>query len=533
VVVRSNKRKNITGDTTDAAGSLDLESSSVALPNSLHQSANDESQGGHGPLEETIAVNSSSGNCDRPLRLLVIGDSLAAGVGTRRSGTPVLPEAVAQALSRALDGRAVLWTCVGVPGQTASEIVHDIHCLEDVLLASSSSSSSLLSSSTTTISLLRQWDEWQTLQRQKAAERIETAKQRTREWIEYCKEQRIIAEESDLNNAAWWKRITRQVRREMKALRIVFQKGDAQAGREAETTPMPEPQHVTSLSDVVGPFDVAIVLTGCNDLKESYLPFMTARRRPSRTSNPGAEPAEESGIQGELGRILMALESKMIRRILPTEEQRHSDQDRDVSNEASEASHDRSSKGPLIVFPAMPFQPTTLGRSFPLSWFVSPLFQMIDRHKQRLSELYPGRVLFVPSPDSATWSDFEAKRGPQWQDFFVLLKLHDIANDAKERIEQLMQRHYAKWVLDQDEDRHDGPNAAAKLVDQDDSLYEFSEMEGVWMRPQWVRQPHTYLGHDLVAPDGIHPSDSGYDMWGRHIAFAIVEEWDRQRCDAS
>jgi lysophospholipase L1-like esterase len=519
-VVRSHQRKSAKDDTD--ANSQDLESYKIA---------NDESEGGS--LEETTMSSSNSSNTDRPLRLLVIGDSLAAGVGTRRSGTPVLPEAVAQALSRALDGRAVLWTCVGVPGQTASETVHDIHCLEDVLLASSSSSSSssssLLSSSTTT-SLLRQWDEWQTLQRQKAAERIETAKQRTREWIEYCKEQRMIAEESDSNSAAWWKRIARQVRRDMKALRIVFQK-DVKAGREAETEkPIPEPQRVTSLSDVVGPFDVAIVLTGCNDLKESYLPFMTARR-PTHKSSSGE--TEESGIQGELGRILMALESKMIRRILPTEEQWHSEHVNGDSNEASEARHDRTSKGPLIVFPAMPFEPTTLGRSFPLSWFVSPLLQMIDRHKQRLSELYPGRVLFVPSPDSTTWSDFEAKRGPQWQDFFVLLKLHDIANDAKERIEQLMQRHYAKWVLDQGDDRHDGPNAATKLVDHDDSLYEYGELEGVWMGPQWVRQPHTYLGHDLVAPDGIHPSDSGYDMWGRHIAFAIVEEWDRQRCDAS
>jgi lysophospholipase L1-like esterase len=523
VVVQSNKSKNTKDDAE--SDSQDLESFSVTLSNYPHRSANNNDEGVVGPLEETTAV--SSGNSDRPLRLLVIGDSLAAGVGTRRSGTPVLPEAVAQALSRALDGRAVLWTCVGVPGQTVSETVHDIHCLEDVLLAPSSS---LLSSSTTS-SLLRQWDEWQTLQRQKAAERIEAAKQKTREWIEYCKEQRMIAEESDSSKAAWWKRITRQVRRDMKALRIVFQK-DAKVGCEAATkTSMPEPQHVTSLSDVVGPFDVAIVLTGCNDLKESYLPFMTARR-PSHKSQHGAE-AEKNGIQGELGRILMALESKMIRRILPTEEQRRSEHDNGDSKDASDASRDRSNKGPLIVFPAMPFEPTTLGRRFPLSWFVSPLLQMIDRHKQRLSELYPGRVLFVPSPDSTTWSDFEAKRGPQWQDFFVLLKLHDIANDAKERIEQLMQRHYAKWVLDQGDDRHDGPNAASKLVDHDDSLYEFSEMEGVWMRPQWVRQPHTYLGHDLVAPDGIHPSDSGYDMWGRHIAFAIVEEWDRQRCDAS
>lgn len=48
-----------------------------------------------------------------PLSLLVIGDSLAAGVGST-SGTPKLPEAIARSLSTALGGRPVLWTCHGM-----------------------------------------------------------------------------------------------------------------------------------------------------------------------------------------------------------------------------------------------------------------------------------------------------------------------------------------------------------------------------------------------------------------------------------
>jgi len=53
---------------------------------------------------------------DNPLRLLVVGDSLAAGVGVSDNGLPVLPESIAKALSKALDGRVVCWTCVGTPG---------------------------------------------------------------------------------------------------------------------------------------------------------------------------------------------------------------------------------------------------------------------------------------------------------------------------------------------------------------------------------------------------------------------------------
>ena len=54
---------------------------------------------------------------DKPLRLLVIGDSLAAGVGVSGNGLPVLPESIAKALSKALGGRVVYWTCVGTPGK--------------------------------------------------------------------------------------------------------------------------------------------------------------------------------------------------------------------------------------------------------------------------------------------------------------------------------------------------------------------------------------------------------------------------------
>jgi hypothetical protein len=68
-----------------------------------------------------------------PLRLLVIGDSLAAGVGMSQSGTPALPEAIARGLSQATGGRAVYWTCVGTPGTTSSEIVQEIVHLDDVI----------------------------------------------------------------------------------------------------------------------------------------------------------------------------------------------------------------------------------------------------------------------------------------------------------------------------------------------------------------------------------------------------------------
>lgn len=505
-----------------------------------------------------------------PLRILVIGDSLAVGVGTRQSGTPILPVAVAQALSRALNGRAVLWTCVGVPGQTASETVRDIQSLDrddnetDVDNRNANNrtgngdenQSPFLKESI--VSLLHQWDEWQILQRQKAAERLLTAKQRTQAWLEErrrtngsnpCSPDDPNIQDANCDNKRigidalqWWQRLSHFVKtfpRDMEYVRSFLlrikddwaTKGDINVRMEVdESAKSTKPINPVA----IGQYDVAIVLTGLNDLKEKFLPFMV-----SRTNNDGTPKEDDGGLNNELTRILNALESKMIKRILPNEKELickdgTSMEWGNITVTRCLGTNDETDQGPLVVFPAMPYEPTIFGHRFPLSWFVVPLLEAMDLHKKTISERYPGRVLYVPSPDATIWSDFEAKRGSQWQDFTVLLNLHDIAQDAKERIEQLMQRHYARWVLDDDEAEDHNSQLISELDDL--HLYEINEIDGVWIRlPVAMRQSknHRRPGHNLVAPDGIHPSDSGYDMWGRHIAGAIIKEWDRQRCDVA
>jgi len=62
----------------------------------------------------------------QPFRIFVVGDSLAAGVGST-SGTAVLPEAIARSLSKALGGRPVHWTCHGTPGKYKFDISWTSH----------------------------------------------------------------------------------------------------------------------------------------------------------------------------------------------------------------------------------------------------------------------------------------------------------------------------------------------------------------------------------------------------------------------
>ncbi|KAL7552339.1 LOW QUALITY PROTEIN: hypothetical protein ACHAWF_015570 [Thalassiosira exigua] len=41
-------------------------------------------------------------------------------------------------------------------------------------------------------------------------------------------------------------------------------------------------------------------------------------------------------------------------------------------------------------------------------------------------------------------------------------------------------------------------------------------------------RPHIpELGSTLVSFDLIHPNEKGCDYWGRHIAEAILDEWER------
>jgi hypothetical protein len=162
------------------------------------------------------------------------------------------------------------------------------------------------------------------------------------------------------------------------------------------------------------------------------------------------------------------------------------------------------------VFPALPFSPTVLNQRAPLSWFISPLIRKIDNNKKTLSELYPDIVMFVDSPGKAFFSQTEAKKGIVWEDFqreHILLKLTDIANNTRERVEKTMRQHYQAWVMDaEDEEGH----------------YDIIEDSVTHSRDS---QKQRHPGASMMAADGIHPNDAGYEIWGRYIASIIAKEW--------
>jgi len=384
---------------------------------------------------------------ETPLRLLVIGDSLAAGVGVSESSTPILPESIAQSLSKAMDGRAVYWTCVGTPGTSASEIVQEIHHLEDLPTP-----------------LIQQLADFQAESRQRAHERIQAAKRKALSWWQI--HQQPVDEPNNSSNAVirWFQRKAAQIQRDVRELRHVLEVDPDEQQEERlshrQSTARKLARRQTLDPAVVGKYDIAVVLTGLNDLKDTFLPFMMSRERAKNLKQAQKENDHENGLKAELVRVVQALKNKM-KNYLPAAAAKSTDDrhlERSKESLIEEKRIARNRHGPLVVFPALPIAPLAISRLPPLCWFLVPLIRGIDRNKQVLAEMYPELVLFVESPTLEAFSEAEDKRGPLWEDFKkekVHFQLTDIAQNVRERVEELMKQHYQSWIYDA-EDEDDG-----------------------------------------------------------------------------
>ena len=379
-----------------------------------------------------------------PLRLLVIGDSLAAGVGMSRSGTPALPEAIARGLSQAAGGRAVYWTCVGTPGRTATEIVREIRHLDDVVDKNNTesnknntdSNNTTLTDQATGTMLPEKLRAWQAESRWKASERLRLTKLRTQRWLQHRKQSAVVQEEEAAvvaaENAAaakriaqWWTRKVAEIRRDVQEFKQIASLKDDDEYNEIneddsddidkprarqEYTPPPR----TLDPELVGEYDIAIVLTGLNDLKDSFLPFMMSAQRLKKLEEARQESGS-LGLKDELMRVVHALKSRMNLLIPPVGDKgaatpssalkssiEHVDaSSSDTTIETLEESKEKHGSA-VVVFPALPFSPSSFSQLAPLSWFLTPLVRMMDSNKRNLADMYPDTVVYVETP-SRKW----------------------------------------------------------------------------------------------------------------------------------
>lgn len=530
-----------------------------------------------------------------PLRLLVVGDSLAAGVGVSRSGVPILPESIARALSKALQGRAVHWTCVGTPGVAASQIVRDIHEIEPYDPTPRARQMDRIIKEFQ--ARRRLWMERRRRRRQQEERQQETSEGRIQEkqtpeedtpknyisqWWEQIqqsnkdsrfKSPKEIRETTRNNLQEWWEQVRNKFRKRrekveedinaikgivLEPLPILDDEDDdyfydyyrdhpledetglaTQQNDEKNSTsnqlPLLRKGSVFRRSSVnpeaAAQYDIAVVLTGLNDVKEAFMPHMmlTSSKR-GRTSSHG-EPGD-GRLQTELFMVLEALQDKM----------RGMDLEHgigDIEGKHGVSGDHRSStplKRPLVVVPELPVAPLQLFRLVPLCWFLVPIFRAMENNKKFLASCFPQYVVFVEQPDLRWWTDTEAGIGPvrdNIQQEQLLLRVTDITLAARERIEKLMKKYYHD---DNDDKTRSGASGKPKsdsnvqcIIDNDSKMRMMCDHDHLHYDVDRINSNNPkdqFVGSNLVSVDKVHPNDEGYELWGRHIAAAIIKHWN-------
>uniref|UniRef100_A0A7S4NID9 SGNH hydrolase-type esterase domain-containing protein n=1 Tax=Odontella aurita TaxID=265563 RepID=A0A7S4NID9_9STRA len=426
-----------------------------------------------------------------PLRLLMVGDSLAAGVGVSKSATPVLPEVIAKSLSKGLGGRAVFWTCIAEPGASSGWIVRE---LENVQSDEGTKKVDFITSSS----------------QRALASLLEEEEVKPIESIVYHNEMEKLSSIDDSSEKAeldeWRNRLS---------------------------------LHGELLkSDKFGEYDIACVMTGVNDLKGAVMPWLLqgdevklrqqARQRGGNYTSELKRVVDtvankmKAGLSESLDRVQSSVDNIRERIGGSSHASLHlsspetlplmgNAKESDVA-EINRTFSDESFTHPLIVLPALPSNLPVL-QIFPFIYFLLPLIHIADRFKRKLAETYPHAILYVEHSSINEMLDFENRRGFYYNQMVredTLLALNDQSPEFCARVKEQMKNYCSKKGNRQIRYLRRGRH-----------------------KPKAVVQPANVRimapGASLLSLDGIHPNDAGYEFWGRHIAAAILSEWKLSR----
>ncbi|CAJ1962867.1 unnamed protein product [Cylindrotheca closterium] len=445
---------------------------------------------------------------ERPLRLLLIGDSLAVGVGQSSSCTPIMPDVIAKELSKELGGRTVMWTCHGTPGASTGWIIRELE---------KSMKNGVFQLPLKDKKKKDKFQHYSTMDDDDDDVTLGCCP--TASDDSSCDSTGSLLYHLDEDLQAWQRRLKQQ--------RIDF-----------------DPESLAT-------FDIAVVLTGSNDLKNACFPFL------KKEEDSDGVSTQASDYGKELQRLLMTLNGRMHRQIQTIQESvrvakekvresvdtvvvRTLGRDSSLRNissgsqldkieeddmhsvscstsedeqssletnnettrllqmeEASEPTTRRQSFFPMVVLPGMPASSLPAFDAFPLRHLAHPMVAIMDGHKRNISNAHDGEVLFVDPPSKEALSEYSAKKGFYWRqqvDDNVLLNASDISQRRKEAMENDMKEYYEEYQ----------------------TTFE-------------CHPPKAYNHFSAFSADGIHPNNSGYNFWGRYIGNAIVEEWRRKQ----
>jgi len=484
-----------------------------------------------------------------PLRMLVIGDSLAIGVGQKKFSTPIMPEAIAKTLSKAMGGRTIYWSCYGAPGASTGWVIRELengfqHYKQNRNVCPQTS----------------KYMEGEN----KYVEGEEDDSEKIFVLDDNGDHINCLGEDtlSDCSSLT-----------DMDANSLFDTSSEQSSGHEQQTRTPPEPckqnerrrsvqvwkerlkehrKRFDSEAEVMGPYDIVVLITGANDLKGVFLPnfLLSGDAKEFRRL-----AKERGGYDSELRRVLDTLFQKMgsdktfcepvdnfqeskeknvTKPLSPEkltqlhcsrEEAKGNKDDNDKALNYNAESHlpvkadddscfqeqeieieyeqeeeeQKDPRFPLVVLPGMPAQLLPVFRKRPLHWLAVPAVAMMDCYKRNLARSLPGKVLFVEANRAEELNKYKAQKGIIWEQRCneeTLLSLKDIQKSQSNCIEEEMKIYHQRKST----------NLIAKLF-QDTGTEPYDE---------------------LVSVDGVHVNDEGYDFWGRSLASSIIQELEKR-----
>jgi len=417
---------------------------------------------------------------EEPIRILVMGDSLALGLGTDRSCMPLMPETLAKSISKHMGGRAVFWTGYGAEGAASSWTLKEVSRAarkkkRQQEYSSSSPPAVEFSDSSSDFSGEDSSEENENNRdnnQNKSSNNLTNGSSRIVD-NEKKDQRRKNKNKNDDMFGEWKKRLH--------TFRQSFE------------------------NDIAGPYDFVFIFAGGNDCKAAFIPFYG--RTPKGDADDFNDGRKKS-LLSDFERILEHLGPKMhsTNFILSDEK------DEKTTTAMTKIDDDSQKKHmSLVVFPSMPPRLIPAFQFYPLLWLAVPLTGLIENNKRRLEQKYPRHVVTVDPPDPTDVATFETQKGLIWHRRATedtLLCLRDVTAEQCQATVAAMTKH----------------------VKTKSNIHRIFESRNVPQNVTMTNAPTPLLselaggpGHNIFSVDRVHPNDEGYDFWGRFIAEGLFQ----------
>jgi len=455
---------------------------------------------------------------EEPIRILVMGDSLALGLGTDRSCMPLLPETLAKSISKRMGGRAVFWTGYGGEGAASSWTLNELsrgRKKKQKRTAFLRSSDKNNHNPMPKISPLDSLSEYTPLTAESSFDDDDKFHKKNNK-DDYDTDDdlligRIVEKQQKKKTKTYGKSETKTTTVDMfskwKERLQTFRRGFE--------------------NDISGPYDYVFIFAGGNDAKAAFIPLYG---RTKKGDDHDDDDARKKCLLNDFEHILERLGPKMYNTDLTSKQQEGEDDDDDNNNDngttiTKETNHNqgKKEKTPLVVFPMMPSRLIPSFQRYPLLWLAIPLIGIIENNKRRLQKKYPSHVVTVDATSTDAAVAYESQQGLLWHRRATedtLLCLRDVTAEECRSTTKAMQQHVERKSIihgSSFESRTTTSSSTSSTEVDNNSMINAPQ-------PPLSELAGGGKGYNIVSVDRVHPNDEGYDFWGRHIAEGLFQQ---------